>query len=172
MHSPPTVDWVRRKAKELSYDCRIIENGYRGLVAELIVGEAIGPEWKLVSANWNPYDFEHCVTRRRLEVKQTAVMQPSTKLGGPFERAKSNRFGIPKPEGGPREADIYVLADHADESAAANHFDATQWEFHVVAAKSLPSQKTIALTKVRRLFGPAVPWAGLRAAFEGVLATL
>jgi hypothetical protein len=37
---------------------------------------------------------------------------------------------------------------------AADHRDAAQWEFYVVPAASLPAQKTISLSKVKKLARP------------------
>jgi hypothetical protein len=55
---------------------------------------------------------------------------------------------------------------------SADHRDARQWQFHVVAANRLPAGgKSIGLQKVISLF-EAVPWIGLRSAVERARATL
>jgi hypothetical protein len=43
----PTVDDIRAKASDLAYGRPLIENSYRELIAEIIVGEALGSQWHL-----------------------------------------------------------------------------------------------------------------------------
>jgi hypothetical protein len=172
--SPPTVDEVRTKACDVSYGKRLVENGYRGLVAEIIVGAALGSEWRLCSGDWGGWDLEHVTDRCRLEVKQSAARQTWVAP----KKSRPPRFGIPErtgyyedgvkwtalPQRG-RPAHIYVFAYHPIRDDSADHRDASQWQFHVVAADRLPASQSIGLAKVISL-SAALPWAGLRIAIE------
>jgi hypothetical protein len=60
--SPPTIDEIFRRAAEFSYGNRLVENRYRGMVAEIVVGAALGPEWRPCSGDWNGWDFEHLIS--------------------------------------------------------------------------------------------------------------
>ena len=70
---PPTVEQIRDEAARLSYGDPIVENGYRGLLVEIMVGAAIGPKWKLWSANWNEFDYKH-ESGHLLEIKQSSLL--------------------------------------------------------------------------------------------------
>jgi hypothetical protein len=70
----PTVDEIRAKLCAAAFGDRLISNIYRGLVAEIIVGAAIGSQWKMCSGDWLGWDFEH-PSGLRLEVKQSAARQ-------------------------------------------------------------------------------------------------
>ena len=70
----PTVDNIRAIASEIAYGKPLIENSYRGLIVEIITGQALGSEWRLCSADWSGWDFEHR-SGCRLEVKQSAARQ-------------------------------------------------------------------------------------------------
>jgi hypothetical protein len=67
-----TADEIRTKAGEAAFGERLVSNIYRGLVAEVIVGAALGPKWYLCSDDWSAWDFEH-IDGCRLEVKQYAA---------------------------------------------------------------------------------------------------
>src|ERR1700739_1196373 len=87
--SPPSISDVFRRAAEISYGNRLVENRYRGLVAEIIVGAALGPEWRLCSGDWSGWDLEH-PTGCRLDVKQSAARQ----TWAPPKKPSSTRFDI------------------------------------------------------------------------------
>jgi hypothetical protein len=136
----------------------LVSNIYRGLVTEIIVGAALGPEWELRSGDWRGWDFEH-PTGLRLEVKQSAARQTWTGTRkatvpifdirtrtGYFDRA--DRVADPR-----RFAHIYVFAHHPIMDASADHRDPSQWRFHVVPTNRLPTGKTISLVKVALLPG-------------------
>jgi hypothetical protein len=48
----PTTDDIRAKASALAYGSPLIENSYRGLIAEIIIGEALGSDWQQCSGDW------------------------------------------------------------------------------------------------------------------------
>jgi hypothetical protein len=174
--SVPTVDEVRAKACAAAFGNPVVSNIYRGLVAEVIVGTALGSEWRMCSGDWRGWDFEH-PSGLRLEVKQSAARQTWTgtrKATVPiFDiRTRTGYFEGADWVADPRRfAHIYVFAFHPITEASADHCDPRQWCFHVVAANRLPSSKTISLAKVTLLSG-SVPWLDLGAAVESMRAIL
>jgi hypothetical protein len=175
--SPPSIDEIFRRAAEFSYGNRLVENRYRGIVAEIVVGAALGPEWRPCSGDWNGWDFEH-LTGCRLDVKQSAARQtwaPSKRLSSPRfdirERSGCVKEGVKWTWQTGRPAHIYVFAYHPVRDESGDHRDASQWQFHVVAANRLPASQSISLEKVNSLF-EGVPWSGLKIAVERALATV
>jgi hypothetical protein len=170
----PTIDQIREKACAAAFGDRLVSNIYRGLVAEIIVGAALGSEWRLCSGDWRGWDFEHA-SGWRLEVKQSAARQTWTRSRPTTKpifdiRARAGYFEgadwVPDPR---RFAEIYVFAHHPIMDETADHRDPSQWRFHVVAADQLPVGKTISLVKVVRL-ADAVRWTELQAAVESIRA--
>jgi len=169
--SPPTINEIFRMAAENSYGNRLVENRYRGLVAEIIVCAALGPEWRLCSGDWSGWDLEH-LTGCRLDVKQSAAQQ----TWAPPKKPSSTRFDIRERSGyfeeaskrtlrTGRPAHIYVFAYHPVTDDNADHRDASQWQFHVAAAHRLPASQSISLEKVNSLF-ESVPWTDLKIVVE------
>src|SRR5271166_1039245 len=66
--SIPTVDEIRDRACAFAFGKAVVENSNRGLVAEIIVEAAIGPEWELCSGDWGGWDFEYVSDRARRPV--------------------------------------------------------------------------------------------------------
>jgi hypothetical protein len=153
----PTSDEIRAKAGEAAFGERLISNIYRGLIAEVIVGAALRPEWQLCSGDWRGWDFEH-VDGCRLEVKQSAARQTwtgSRSATNPiFDiRARSGYFKgadwIPQPG---RLAQIYVFAYHpVFDARSTDHCDPAQWRFHIVPVSLLPIGKTISLVRLAQI---------------------
>jgi hypothetical protein len=172
----PTVDDIRAKACAAAFGDPLISNIYRGLVVEIIVGAAMGSEWKICSGDWRGWDFEH-PSGLRLEVKQSAARQTWTgtrKATKPiFDiRTRTGYFEGADWVADPRRfAHIYVSAHHPIMDESADHRDPRQWRFHVVETGRLPIGKTISLVKVA-LLSDLVPWVGLKAEVENVRATL
>jgi hypothetical protein len=170
--SSPTPKHIRDAAAKAVFGNSLISNIYRGLIAEIIVGEALGKDWHMCSGDWRGWDFEHrdgC----RLEVKQSAARQTWT---GPraatkpiFDiRARSGYFEGADWIADPRRfAEIYVFAYHPISDDTADHCDPCQWRFHVVMANGLPSGKTISLAKVASLSNQ-LAWENLREAVEAL----
>ena len=92
--SPPTVDEVCSAACAASFGSPLVENGYRGLVAEIIIWKALAPDWHLCSGGWNGWDLQH-MSGCRLEVKQSAARQT---WAAP-KKPKNPSFGIPEKTG-------------------------------------------------------------------------
>lgn len=166
----PTVEEIRAKVCAAAFGNPLVSNIFRGLVAEIIVGEALGADWQFCSGDWRGWDFEHA-TGCRLEVKQSAARQTWTgtrKATVPiFDiRARTGYFEGADWVADPRRyAQIYVFAHHPITDASADHRDPRQWRFHVVATDRLPAFKTISLAKMS-LLSDAVLWVDLRAAVE------
>jgi hypothetical protein len=175
----PTAEEIRAKACVAAFGDPLISNIYRGLVAEIIVGAALGPEWNMCSGDWRGWDFEHAHADPpcRLEVKQSAVRQTWTGARKPtvpiFDiRERKGYFvgavWVPDPR---RFAHIYVFAHHPVMDASADHCDPQQWRFYAVAADRLPVGKTITLRRIA-LLSDAVLWIDLSAAVENIRAAL
>lgn len=133
----PTVEDIRAKASDLAYGRPLIENSYRGLIAEIIIGEALGPHWRLCSGDWGGWDLEH-TTGCRLEVKQSAARQtwdapkkPATPTFDIRERTGYYEGAAWIPQIG-RLAHIYVFAYHPIRDESADHRDPHQWCFYVL----------------------------------------
>lgn len=172
LNDPPTIDQIRAKACAAVFGEPLIANNYRGLVAEIIVGAALEPEWQMCSGDWRGWDFEH-VSSCRLEVKQSAARQtwtgarPATKPIFDI-RARTGYFEGADWIADPRRlADIYVFAHHPVMDASADHRDPLQWRFYVVPANLLPAGKTNSLAVISRLAN-AMPWEALKATVERI----
>lgn len=141
----------------------VIGNVARGLFVEALVAKLLEPEWAWVGMDWASWDFEHPSTWVTIEVKQSAALQTWTKL----PRRSRPRFDVAsrtgywyQAEGSEtvewaeeqcRPADMYIFAWHGMEDLDyADHRDATQWTFYLVATDSLPpDHKTIGLNWLR-----------------------
>jgi hypothetical protein len=176
MTTIPTADEIRAKASTAAFGNPLIENSFRGFVVEIIVGSALGSTWRLCSADWYGWDFEHA-SGCRLEVKQSAARQTWAAPKKPSPPSFDIRERTGYYEGAEwikkagRLAQIYVFAYHPIRNDSADHRDPSQWRFHVVPAKQLPASKTIGLVRVA-LLSDAVPWIGLSEAVESARATV
>jgi hypothetical protein len=153
--SPATI---RAAAGQAAFGQPLIVNVLRGLVAETIVAEALGPEWTWCSTDYSAWDFIRS-DGKRLEVKQSAARQSWAANGAKpsacsFDIApRQGRFDesstwIPDCR---RWADVYVFSHHGETGEAADHCDPQQWTFYVVPTMLLPQQRVIALSRVRHL---------------------
>lgn len=172
----PTVDEIRAKTCSVVFGEPIIENSYRGIVAEVIIGAALGADWKWCSGDWRGWDFEHS-TGCRLEVKQSAARQtwPAPKKARPpvFDiRERTGYYeGADWTAKTGRHSHVYVFAYHPVIDDTADQRAPEQWRFHVVAATHLPAQKTISLAQVG-LLSDGTRWGELSAAIEAVRAAV
>ena len=150
------------------YDRPIMNNVQRGDYVECMIATALRPDWRLTSEegwDWAAWDCEHTASEARLEIKQSAARQPWDR--GSDRHRRNPRFDIgprtgywPK-DGGPwiadpgRHADVYVFAWHGKADEHADHRDAAQWRFFVVAEPSLPGgQKSVGLSGLERIADP------------------
>ena len=168
--STPGPNEIRARVSARAFGNPVIQNDFRGLVAETIVESALEPTWRCCSGDWLGWDFEH-LDRTRLEVKQSAARQTWTAPKRPspatFDIRTRSGFYIGNEwhPGVGRHAHIYVFAYHPIADTATNHLDPNQWVFYVLAAERLPANKTIGLARVTSL-APAAGWEALLAAVE------
>ncbi|MGD9614886.1 MAG: hypothetical protein AB7H90_08380 [Alphaproteobacteria bacterium] len=170
----PTASQIRAKLCAVAFGEPLISNIYRGLVAEIIVGEALGSKWRFCAGDWRGWDFEHA-EGCRLEIKQSAARQTWTgsrtaskpifdvrARKGYFEGTDWIKISDPR-----RFADIYVFAYHPIMDATADHCDPLQWRFHVIPTNRLPEGKTISLARLALLIND-VPWTELETTIESL----
>lgn len=149
----------------------IISNASRGILAEYIVGMALGLTKGNTRSEWEPFDLLYKDVK--IEVKSAAYIQAWN------QKEYSNiSFNIyPAHAWDPntnefsgerkRWSDVYVFCvlAHKDQ-ATLDPLDLDQWDFYVLPTKVLnkqcPEQKTIALSSLLRL-GPT------KVGFEGIL---
>ena len=164
----PGADAMHRRVLEMlvgRYDRPIMNNLQRGDYVECMIGAALGADWRLTSEegwDWAAWDIEHAASGARLEIKQSAARQ--TWDGESVRRRRNPSFDIgprkgywPK-DGGPwvtgpgRPADVYIFAWHGEVDEGADHRDASQWRFFVVAERLLPTgQKSIGLSRLEKI---------------------
>lgn len=133
------------------YGRELIQNTLRGIFAEYMVAEALGPECRIVSDAWNAWDLElgdrqaAYPQRIRIQVKNTARTQTWHKRTGKLTdcqwslsmRNRPKYFtrdnpGIPCEDYG-YLCDAFILCHHPQEDwTIADHRDLDQWEFYVV----------------------------------------
>jgi len=147
------------------YDRRIMNNVQRGDYVECMIATTLGADWRLTSEegwDWAAWDCEHTTSDARLEIKQSAARQSWDRE---TDRPRRNpgfdirpRQGYWPKDGGPwvtdpgRAADVYVFAWHGKADEQADHRDATQWRFFVVAEAFLPTgQKSVGLSRLERI---------------------
>ena len=150
------------------YDQRIMNNVQRGDYVECMIATALGADWRLTTEegwDWAAWDCEHAASEARLEIKQSAARQSWDRES---DRPRCNpgfdiraRNGYWPKDGGPwvadpgRLADVYVFAWHGKADEQADHRDATQWRFFVVAERLLPTgQKNVGLSRLERIADP------------------
>jgi hypothetical protein len=131
--------------------CKIMDNSLRGYWCEAMVAEALGPDCKVASQGWHPWDLQfgpdtaQFPARVRIQVKNSARIQTwnveSGKLSNcQFDLKYSKRpfyferdfQGVPCEEYG-FMCDVFVLCYHSVEDASeADQTDPDQWEFFIV----------------------------------------
>jgi hypothetical protein len=162
--STPGPNEIPMKVKARAFGKLVIQNDFRGIVAESIVEAALISTWKCCSGDWLGWDFQ-LPDGTRIEVKQSAARQTWTAPKHPspptFDiRTRSGHYvGSEWHAEIGRHAHIYVFAYHPIVDTSANHLDPRQWLFYVVPAERLPPNKTIGLARVASL-APAVRWMG------------
>ncbi len=156
------------------FDATIIQNNLRGLYVEFMVAELLGASWSHNGSDWAAFDLEH-FSGTRLEVKQSSNLQTwKTLTKRPLSRSLSIKVpkfewvgaaAIPRTT---RVAEIYVFAWHEDGTSSADQRVAEQWVFFVVPASTLPEQKTISISALKKLAKP-VSSSELKASVEALL---
>lgn len=151
----------------------LVSNATRGVLAEYIVAKALACEAG-VRTEWDAYDLRTS-DGIAIEVKSAAYCQSwgqheFSKIG--FDIAPKRQDNIPGNETNitpRRPADVYVFCVlHHKEQNTINPLDLAQWEFYVLSTHVLdsqrPTQKSIALSPLRKLGAHLSDFAGLREA--------
>lgn len=145
---------------EKLYSRPILNNSHRGDLVEMMVLNALGPEWKHVGLGWHLWDLQRGTgaARVRIQVKQCAARQ----LWG---KTKNMIFQFPWSEGAPDyirrdfpdEAledkgwycELFIVGVHPVEDAAVcDQTDVNQWRFMVVPTIELKQgQSSMLLSK-------------------------
>lgn len=152
----------------------LMSNTTRGVLAEFLVGRAVGALREL-RVEWDEYDLE-LRDGTRIEVKSSAYLQSWKQ-----SRLSAIRFGIAPTRGEAgaervlsRHSDVFVfcLLESKDQ-ATVDPLDLEQWRFLVLATRVLdaevPLQKNIGLAALRRLGPLEVRFGQLAEAVRNVL---
>lgn len=162
---------VVEKASAFAFGRPLVMNVLRSIIVEAIVSEAL-PDWEWCSHDYAAYDFRHS-DGTRLEVKQSAARQ--TWSSPRHSRAswdirprtgywKEGTEWVPGPG---RNADIYVFAHHPVTGDEADHRDALQWRFFVIATSDLPDTATLSEPRAASL-STAATFAGLASVVDAI----
>ena len=150
------------------YDMPLMNNVYRADYVEGLVAVTLGTEWWLTwmhEWDWAAWDCQH-KSGARLEVKQSSARQSwdsetiSKERHPRFDIAPRTGFytedGSRWVKSFGRPADLYVFAWHGERrKVCADHRDANQWQFYVVAEQTLPEkQKSIGLPGLEAIVSP------------------
>ena len=160
-----TPERTRQRLAERLFGQPIIQNQFRSTYVEAMIEPYLTKAgWRFVGSDWNGWDFQR--DEKRLEVKQSAAVQswsfgretltrPSYDIAtrtGYFENGGADWVSH---EG--RPAHVYIFAWHGVRPSAplkmhsaspVDHRNPSQWDFHVVAERSLPDQRTISLASL------------------------
>lgn len=157
------------------YASDLVSNAMRGVLAEYIVALALGLE-NGKRTEWDAYDLE-TPDGLKIEVKSAAYIQAWQQkeysqisfdiAPKKFYDYETNTYG----EELKRHADVYVfcLLKHQD-SATLDPVNLDQWTFLVLPTlaldKNKPSQKTIGLNPLKKLYPFETNFPGLRIAIR------
>ncbi len=138
------------------YDQPVMNNVHRAEYVEALVALALRDSGWTRKAPWGAWHFEN-ESGVRLKLKHSAAVQ-SWGGGGAQD---SPRFDIAPGKGYwddedgrwvkhyGRHADVYVFAWHGGTGERTDQRDPARWEFHVIAERDLPEQKSIGLPAIR-----------------------
>lgn len=166
--TPTLIDFWRWSSSDL------LSNTTRGVLAEYIVGLALGCVTDGTRREWDAADLV-TASGIRVEVKSAAYLQTWAQ-----RRLSSISFGINPTNGWDaatntisevrrRQADVYVFALllHEDKGSV-EPLDLDQWQFYVISTASLNDrvrdQKSIGLQRLIRLGPEIVGFGGVSAA--------
>lgn len=170
---PPNRDQLIDMVTQAMYSSKILNNAHRGDVVEVMVQHALGPEWRLVSLGWHPWDIQkgEGSERIRLQVRQLALQQlwgftkaPVLKFGWkkrpPSYFARDNSNEAIEPEGW--FCEIFVIGLHlVREPEEVDQLDPKQWQFLVIPTSDLkPEQDSMVLKRALSKWRP-VRWSEL-----------
>jgi hypothetical protein len=167
------------------FNQRLIQNQYRSAFVEAMIEPYLARSgWQYVGDNWSGWDFEH-EFGARLELKQSAAWQTwdpvkqavlkSPEKAGPgiFDIASRTGWfdaaGVVWTKEAGRPAHVYIFAWHGLFGSAADHRNPDQWEFFILPAVALPAQKTLRLSRLKRIDLLAGSFVGPERCAEGLL---
>jgi hypothetical protein len=167
------------------YNKSIMSNLTRPIYVERLLQHLLGAHWRYAGADWAGWDLENLVSRARVEVKQSAARQiwsdaltregKETKPIFDIRERSGYYIGTQWVATPGRPADIYIFAWHPlfDPIGAVDHRDPEQWEFHLLAERSLPKvQKTISLNSLKKLGAVCARSTDLSGKLEALLLEL
>lgn len=145
-------------------------NALRGLVAEFLVARAVGAPAP-ARTEWTAYDVL-APDGTKIEVKcsayvQSWAQQSHSKITFDIAQKRAWNPDTNAYDAEPtRSSDVYVFAVHAHrDRATVDPLDLAQWEFYVLATRTLTEklgkQKTLALSSLQRLKPRRVAWQAL-----------
>lgn len=163
------------------YSGPILNNSHRGDVVEMMVLDALGPDWKFVGLGWHPWDLQRGSggTRVRIQVKQCALLQLwGTTKQPAFQFSWSSRPPSYFERDNPGEAiedegyfcELFVHGLHlVDDPAIADQRDVRQWQFSVVPAADLKRRQSSMVLHRALERWPPVAWEQLGPEVERAL---
>jgi hypothetical protein len=142
----------------------ILSNANRGILAEFIVGSAIGLKPSEIRTEWDTYDLQTS-SGIKIEVKSSSYIQtwkqktlskiifsiqPTRAYNADEQRHDNEAI---------RHADVYVFCHLKHKNhETINPLELTQWDFYVVSTELLnrynSTQKTISLNALKTLSNP------------------
>ena len=156
----------------------LVDNTNRGVLAEFLVGRALGLDLEVPREAWSDFDLTY--RGHGIEVKASGRHQAWAQ-----ERPSACRFVIPRSQGWDaetnrvdtvkkRRASLYVLCHHAEEDRdRVDPLDVSQWRFWILATESienaLGSQASLGLTTLSSVAGAPHPWQGIREAVDAIV---
>jgi hypothetical protein len=169
---------------EKLYSHRILNNSHRGDFVEMMVLDALGPEWCHVGLGWNLWDLQRGTgkDRARIQVKQCAARQR-------WGKTKCMIFQFPWSDHAPayilrdfpNEAlekdgwfcELFVVGVHVvEDEMLCDQTDPSQWQFMVVPSRELKrGQSSMILSKAMKRW-PLVPLVELKSMVETKLSIL
>lgn len=165
---------------ERLYSGRILNNSHRGDFVEMMVLDALGPDWRHVGLGWNLWDLQRGdgPERTRIQVKHCAALQ----LWG-----KTKRLIVQFPwrdhppdyirRDFPREAleeagwfcELFVVGVHEVETNESDQTDPVQWQFMIAPSWEMkPGHSSMTLDKAASRW-PLVPLSGLKSTVDAKL---
>jgi hypothetical protein len=163
---------------EKLYSQRILNNSHRGDFVEMMVLDALGPEWRHVGLGWNIWDLQrgNGRERARIQVKQCAARQlwgktkcmtcqfPWSDHAPAYIRREFPNEALEK-DGWFCELFLVGVHDIEDEELC-DQTDPSQWRFMIVPAWELTrGQCSMTLSKAMKPW-PLIPLAELKSAVE------
>lgn len=139
----------------------LVSNATRGILAEFIVGTAIGIDMRVLRDEWDAYDL---ITKDgiKIEVKSSAYIQSwgqnkHSAISFSIRKTKSWDYETDKRiKESKRHADIYVFCHlkHTDQ-ATIDPLKMEQWDFYILPTQRINnyerSQSSITLNSLRKL---------------------